>query len=56
MSNQQYTFPLSRDEVRDTDGPVMLEGMTVLFDDRIGLYPVDLVAKKEAPQRKIKNK
>lgn len=26
-------------------GPVMLEGMKVLFDDKVGLYPVDLVAK-----------
>lgn len=25
--------------------PVMLEGMKVLFDDKVGLYPVDLVAK-----------
>lgn len=26
-------------------GPVILEGMKVLFDDKVGLYPVDLVAK-----------
>ncbi len=25
--------------------PVMLEGMKILFDDKVGLYPVDLVAK-----------
>ena len=28
-------------------GPVILEGMKVLFDDKVGLYPVDLVAKEK---------
>ena len=28
------------------NGPVRLEGMKVLFDDKVGLFPVTLVAKK----------
>lgn len=31
--------------------PVMLEGMKVMFDDKVGLYPVDLVAK--TPPRRM---
>ena len=30
-----------------SSSPTMLEGMKVLFDDKIGLYPVDLVAKED---------
>lgn len=29
-----------------TGDAVMLEGMKVIFDDKVGLYPVDLVAKR----------
>ena len=29
--------------------PVMLEGMRVLFDQKVGLYPVTLMKKEEEP-------
>ena len=29
-----------------SEAPVFLEGMKVLFDDRVGLYPVNLVEDK----------
>lgn len=29
------------------ESPAFLEGMKVLFDDKVGLYPVTLVAKKQ---------
>ncbi len=33
-------------------GPVMLEGMKVLFDDKVGLYPVDLVTRDTTESKK----
>lgn len=38
-------------EPRPYQQPVMLEGMKVLFDDKVGLYPVTLVADQEAQQQ-----
>ncbi len=45
----QTMFPGVRPRGRDAGGePVMLEGMKVLFDDKVGLYPVTLIAKTGA--------
>jgi hypothetical protein len=48
MTTQRQTiFPNSRQDPAlslSTD-EIMLEGMKVLFDDKVGLYPVTLVAR-----------
>jgi hypothetical protein len=53
MNEQTQTvFPSNGTQpaVDHTREPIMLEGMKVLFDEKVGLYPVELVAK--APQKR----
>lgn len=38
---------------QESGEPIMLEGMKVLFDEKVGLYPVDLEAKPAPVKRKI---
>jgi hypothetical protein len=50
MRNQTHTvFPKNGHypAMGLTAEEVMLEGMKVLFDDKVGLYPVNLVAKPD---------
>ncbi|MBC8137111.1 MAG: hypothetical protein H8F28_14625 [Fibrella sp.] len=44
MANKQVLFPhASRGFARAaSDEPVLLNGMRVLFDDKVALYPVEL--------------
>lgn len=47
MSEQTQTvFPDNGNQPASAPAaePIMLEGMKVLFDEKVGLYPVDLVA------------
>lgn len=44
MSERHNVFPMARSGFAFglEDAPVMLDGMKVLFDEKVGLYPVDL--------------
>jgi hypothetical protein len=49
MNPIQYDRPRAAGGNRgkaSSEGPVFLEGMKVLFDDKVGLYPVNLVEAK----------
>ena len=47
MEPRQTLYPNNghKSEAGPSADQVMLEGMKVLFDDKVGLYPVTLVAK-----------
>ncbi|MFW5774742.1 MAG: hypothetical protein ACOCW2_00510 [Chitinivibrionales bacterium] len=34
---------IRQNNLSEDDQPVFLEGMKVMFDERVGLYPVDLI-------------
>jgi hypothetical protein len=58
MEPRQTLYPNNghKPEVGPSADQVMLEGMKVLFDDKVGLYPVNLVAKPAHRDRGAKRK